>query len=141
MFYVQIALETLPDNPESTHLREVITPVVYFLVLTSIIVHGVTIPIGKAGSRARTLTFSRSNTNNNNDGTEGSGASESGGGRRGNLHDVSRLPPPISAGMGQLPIRETDSASSVTQSPAQMEMPDSADRMKGGRDVRFHDES
>ena len=121
VFYVQIALEVLPNNPTSTHLREVITPVVYFLVLTSVIVHGVTIPIGKAGSRSmtltRTLTFSRSNTTANEPGLD-VGSDD----RRGNLHDVSRLPPPILAGTGRLPVRDDV-----------QEM--SANRPK---DVRFH---
>jgi len=55
----------------------VIKPVNYFLVLTSIIVHGVTIPVGKGFQHARTLTMSRSNT-----GLVGS-------------NTVSRLPTPV----------------------------------------------
>jgi hypothetical protein len=137
---VQVALEVLPNNPQSTHLREVITPVVYFLVLTSIIVHGITIPIGKAGSRGltltRSLTFSRSNTINT-EGPEGSGRE---GERRGHLHDVSRLPPPILAGSGQLPARELEDTSLDSRSQVQIELPDSADRTRFNRDIRFHDE-
>jgi len=38
VFYVQVALENIPEERE--HLRAVITPVVYFMVLTSVIVHG-----------------------------------------------------------------------------------------------------
>lgn len=62
------------------------------------------------------------------------------GERRGNRHDISRLPLPITAGTGQLPVPENDSAS-VVQSQADTEEPDSVNRSKGSRDVRFHDES
>lgn len=156
---MQVALEVLPNNPQSTHLREVITPVVYFLVLTSIIVHGITIPIGKAGSRSltltRSLTFSRSNTINNDGvdtsgittpgGLSGSGITSEGDQRRGNgLHNISRLPPPILAGLGELPIRElidnSSSSSGDIQSQAGMEVGGLTSRMKGSRDVRFQDE-
>lgn len=58
------------------HVLRVITPVVYFLVLTSVIVHGITIPIGKGFHHARSLTISRSQT-----------ANLTGGG------GISRLPP------------------------------------------------
>ncbi len=45
-------------------LHSVITPINYFLVLTSVIVHGITIPIGKGFSlaRSRTLEITRSQT-------------------------------------------------------------------------------
>lgn len=38
LFYVQVAIEHLGDDRQ--RLKDVITPVVYFMVLTSIIVHG-----------------------------------------------------------------------------------------------------
>ncbi|WWC66335.1 uncharacterized protein I206_100236 [Kwoniella pini CBS 10737] len=79
IFYVQVALEVIPEDGTRQHLREVILPVVYFLVLTSVLVHGVTIPIGKGFQRARTMTISRSSTGINS---------------QNNL--VSRLPPPVS---------------------------------------------
>ncbi|KAL7424782.1 hypothetical protein Q5752_000466 [Cryptotrichosporon argae] len=62
VFYNQVALETLPDDGTRQHLRDVITPVVSFLVLTSVIVHGITVPIGKGfqTARSRTLTLTRS---------------------------------------------------------------------------------
>lgn len=153
VFYVQIALEVLPDNPESTHLREVITPVVYFLVLTSIIVHGITIPVGKAGykgiSLTTSLTFSRSNTiqtenENSSGGAGGGGGGGFGVGRRAGLNDVSRLPPPILAGMGRLPVRDRE-ADMDNSSPGkgQIPMPDSAGtgmKARPTRDIRFDDD-
>lgn len=39
-----------------------ILPVVYFLVMTSVVVHGVTIPLGKGFQRAATITLSRTST-------------------------------------------------------------------------------
>lgn len=59
VFYVQVAFEFLPAERE--RLINVIEPVVYFLVLTSVVVHGVTIPLGKGFNLARrTLTITRS---------------------------------------------------------------------------------
>jgi hypothetical protein len=60
-------------------------PVNYFLVLTSVIVHGITIPVGKGFQHARTLTRSQTAT----------GLVESGG--------VSRLPPAVPLGTKTLP--------------------------------------
>lgn len=138
-----------------------ITPVVYFLVFTSIVVHGITIPIGKAGSKSltmtRTLTFSRSNTNNfsrsnttNNDvdvpgsdnNLNASGPRQ--GERRGHLHDGLKLPSPVSAGFDQSSLGVTDSASLGTQSQGVelqgVDAPDTGARKEASRDVRFHDE-
>lgn len=55
-----MALQVLPDDGTRTALRDVILPVNYFLVLTSIIVHGITIPIGKGFQQARSITLTRS---------------------------------------------------------------------------------
>ncbi|RSH92828.1 hypothetical protein EHS25_008274 [Saitozyma podzolica] len=60
VFYTQVALQVLPDDGTRTALRDVILPVNYFLVLTSIIVHGITIPIGKGFQQARSITLTRS---------------------------------------------------------------------------------
>lgn len=62
VFYVQVALRELSHTtPEREQLRQTITPIVYFLVLTSVVVHGITIPIGKGFSGVRrTLTLTRS---------------------------------------------------------------------------------
>lgn len=62
IFYVQVALEQIPEERE--RLRNVITPVVYFMVLTSVIIHGITIPIGKGAlftMRSSTKTPGKSN--------------------------------------------------------------------------------
>lgn len=85
VFYTQVALEVLPDNGTRHHLRAVLRPVNFFLVLTSIVVHGITIPVGKGFQRARTLTQTRSIT-----------------GLVGDGNNVSRLPPPIST-TGKMP--------------------------------------
>jgi NhaP-type Na+/H+ or K+/H+ antiporter len=45
VYYAQVGLRRIPEDRE--HLRSVIVPVVYFIVLCSVIVHGVTIPIFK----------------------------------------------------------------------------------------------
>ncbi|EIW72414.1 hypothetical protein TREMEDRAFT_36687 [Tremella mesenterica DSM 1558] len=74
VFYNSIALEVIPVEGRE-NLRAVVTPVVYFLVLTSVVIHGITIPVGKGFQRARTSTLSRSQTT-----TAGI---------------VSRLPPPV----------------------------------------------
>lgn len=60
VFYTQVALEVLPEDGTRTALRDVLIPINYFLVLTSIIVHGITIPIGKGFQQARSLTITRS---------------------------------------------------------------------------------
>ncbi|KAK4688341.1 sodium/hydrogen antiporter, partial [Tremellales sp. Uapishka_1] len=77
VYYVQVALEKIPDDGTRDHLRQVITPVVYFLILTSVIVHGITIPINRGFKHAQTLTMSRSQTGTANE-----------------PNNVSRLPPP-----------------------------------------------
>lgn len=71
--------------------NSVILPVVYFLVLTSIIVHGVTIPVGKGFTFARTLTVTRSTGDPSAD-------------------LVSRLPPPVAFGDVQPPTKPADTA-------------------------------
>jgi hypothetical protein len=78
VFYVQVALENIPEERE--RLRAVITPVVYFMVLTSVIVHGecaciaarrvvvadgnpplgITIPLGKGFHHTLTINKTRS---------------------------------------------------------------------------------
>ncbi|TXT11265.1 hypothetical protein VHUM_02016 [Vanrija humicola] len=60
VYYVQVALREIPDDGSRDHL--VILPVVYFMVMTSVVVHGVTIPLGKGFQRAATITLSRTST-------------------------------------------------------------------------------
>lgn len=45
VYYAQVGLRRIPGDRE--HLRSVIVPVVYFIVLCSVVVHGITIPIFK----------------------------------------------------------------------------------------------
>lgn len=68
VFYVQVALRELAEA-ERERLTAVITPVVYFLVLTSVVVHGITIPIVKGFQSAarRTITLTRSTGNSTSD--------------------------------------------------------------------------
>ncbi|KAK8866002.1 hypothetical protein IAR55_001153 [Kwoniella newhampshirensis] len=87
VFYVQVALDVLPDDGSRQHLRDTILPVVYFLVLTSVVVHGITIPIGKGFQRARTSTLTKTKTSDSK-----LQSSANGGGH------VSRLPPPVVLG-------------------------------------------
>ncbi|ORX36017.1 Sodium/hydrogen exchanger family-domain-containing protein [Kockovaella imperatae] len=79
LFYTQVALEELPDDGTRQHLRNVLYPVNLFLIFTSIVVHGITIPVGKGFQRARTITR---NT----------------GSRAPSTNEVSRLPPPVPLG-------------------------------------------
>ncbi|OCF31083.1 hypothetical protein I316_07214 [Kwoniella heveanensis BCC8398] len=97
VFYVQVALDTLPDDGTRTHLRQTLLPTVYFLVFTSVIVHGITIPLGKGFQRAKTITLTRTSTGtglfaNSNSNTRDDNGKASG--TEGNRY-VSRLPPPL----------------------------------------------
>ncbi|WVF70543.1 hypothetical protein IAT40_005334 [Kwoniella sp. CBS 6097] len=94
VFYVQVALDTLPDNGTRTHLRQTLLPTVYFLVLTSVVVHGITIPLGKGFQRAKTITLTRTSTGagHGNSTSDDTAKTNSGGG--GSRH-ISRLPPPV----------------------------------------------
>ncbi|GAA5805596.1 hypothetical protein HPULCUR_011116 [Helicostylum pulchrum] len=57
IFYYSIALESLPIDGPNAHAREVLKPIIYFMVLTSVITHGITIPLFYIGTFAtRTLT-------------------------------------------------------------------------------------
>ena len=49
MYYVSAALKEIPAD--RVQLRDTITPVVYIIVLGSVIVHGITIPVAKLGVR------------------------------------------------------------------------------------------
>lgn len=50
-YYAMAALREIPE--ERTQLREVITPIVFIIILGSVVVHGVTIPVAKLGVRFR----------------------------------------------------------------------------------------
>ncbi|KAI8146791.1 Cation/H+ exchanger [Fennellomyces sp. T-0311] len=52
VFYCALALDTIRDEGSvSSYAREAIEPVVYFIVLSSIVVHGVSIPLYQAGKK------------------------------------------------------------------------------------------
>jgi hypothetical protein len=57
IFYYTVALESLPEDGPNAHARAVLAPVIYFMVLASVVAHGVTIPLFYIGTFAsRTLT-------------------------------------------------------------------------------------
>ncbi|KEP54571.1 transporter, monovalent cation:proton antiporter-2 (CPA2) family protein [Rhizoctonia solani 123E] len=55
IFYVQIALEYLPKDSRD-QVKKTVEPVVYFMVFSSILVHGITVPASKVLMRGVTLT-------------------------------------------------------------------------------------
>lgn len=63
VYYAQVGLKRVPED--RVYLREVIVPIVYFTVLSSVIVHGITVPIIQHTPRvikhAKLLTTTRSN--------------------------------------------------------------------------------
>lgn len=69
IFYYTVATQYLKNLPHSDTsfnplLFKYIEPIIYFMVLSSVIVHGITIPIFRISSIA-TRTLSRTRTNNN----------------------------------------------------------------------------
>lgn len=64
VFYIEVALREIPDDGSRDRLRAVYTPVVLFCVFSSILTHGVTIPIVKLGPSLvrRTASFSQNRT-------------------------------------------------------------------------------
>ncbi|KAJ1028466.1 hypothetical protein NDA16_001632 [Ustilago loliicola] len=75
VFYIQVALKQLPDDGTRERLRAVYAPVVLFMVFSSVLTHGVTIPISKLGpgvmrrtatlTKTKSITFSRPISRNN----------------------------------------------------------------------------
>lgn len=64
IFYYSVAIESLPIDGSNAHAREVIKPIIYFMVLASVIAHGITIPLFYIGTFAsRTLTRTSENGN------------------------------------------------------------------------------
>ena len=122
VFYVAVTLESFPDTvrPE---MRAVLKPIVYFLVLTSVIVHGITIPFGKGFQRARTLTITRSLVRSQSKSTG---------------NDVSRLPPPVPVGTARLPASDLDIEANP-QTPGILSRRTSRDADSGGQAIRFAD--
>ncbi|KAF7728838.1 hypothetical protein EC973_005464 [Apophysomyces ossiformis] len=59
IFYYTVAIENLPEDGPDAHAREVVRPIIYFMVLASVVAHGITIPlfyIGTFASRTWTRT-------------------------------------------------------------------------------------
>ncbi|KAI9276007.1 Sodium/hydrogen exchanger family-domain-containing protein [Sporodiniella umbellata] len=57
IYYYTVAIEAIPFDGPNGHAHEVLKPVVYFMVLASVVAHGVTIPLFYVGNFAtRTLT-------------------------------------------------------------------------------------
>ncbi|SOV04827.1 related to Na+/H+-exchanging protein [Ustilago sp. UG-2017a] len=69
VFYIQVALRQLPEDGTRERLRAVYAPIVLFMVFSSVLTHGVTIPISKLGpgvmrrtatlTKTKSITFSR----------------------------------------------------------------------------------
>jgi NhaP-type Na+/H+ or K+/H+ antiporter len=64
VFYIQIALREIPDDGTRDRLRAVYNPVVMFCVFSSVLGHGMTIPLVKLGPKLvrSTTSFSQSRT-------------------------------------------------------------------------------
>lgn len=57
IFYYTVALESIPEDGPNAHARAVLMPIIYFMVLASVVAHGITIPLFYIGTFAtRTLT-------------------------------------------------------------------------------------
>jgi hypothetical protein len=64
IFYYTVALESIPEDGPNAHAREVLEPIIYFMVLSSVIAHGITIPlfyISKFATRTLTRTSDAGN--------------------------------------------------------------------------------
>lgn len=63
VYYIEVALQAVPDDHTREHLRRTIAPVVLFCVFSSVVTHGVTIPLIYFGPHVvrhtRTLTITR----------------------------------------------------------------------------------
>ncbi|GBC06035.1 hypothetical protein RclHR1_06580007 [Rhizophagus clarus] len=60
IFYAQVARENFSEaDTAHTHVRDLVVPVSFFLVISSITIHGLSVPLIKIGKRVNTLTLSR----------------------------------------------------------------------------------
>lgn len=64
IFYYTVALESIPADGPNAHAREVLTPIIYFMVLASVVAHGITIPLYYIGTFT-TRTLTRNSESNN----------------------------------------------------------------------------
>lgn len=59
LFYYTIAIQCFEVDGPNAYAREVIEPIIYFIILSSVVIHGITIPLFFLGTFAsRTLTRS-----------------------------------------------------------------------------------
>lgn len=75
VFYIQVALRELPEDGSRDRVRAIYAPLVLFMVFSSVLTHGITIPISKLGpgvmrrtatlSKNRSITFSRPGSRSN----------------------------------------------------------------------------
>lgn len=56
IFYYTVAIEAIPVDGPNAHARSLIKPVIYFMVLASVVAHGVTVPLGNLVRRSLTHT-------------------------------------------------------------------------------------
>lgn len=71
LFYYTIAIESFPSDSTNNYVRQVMEPIIYFMILSSVVIHGITIPfyfvMDSLASRTLTRTGSlylvRSNNN------------------------------------------------------------------------------
>ena len=61
VYYIEVAIRKVPDDGTREHLRRVVAPVVMFCVFSSVLAHGITVPIVYFGPRVlrRTRTLTR----------------------------------------------------------------------------------
>ncbi|PKY41739.1 hypothetical protein RhiirA4_315068 [Rhizophagus irregularis] len=60
IFYAQVAKDHFSEtDTDHAHARELVIPVTFFLVISSITVHGLSVPLIKIGKRVNTITLSR----------------------------------------------------------------------------------
>ncbi|CAI2181447.1 17172_t:CDS:10 [Funneliformis geosporum] len=64
VFYAQVAKEQFAETDPA---RELILPVVFFLVISSITIHGLSVPMIKIGKRVNTITISRTKSHQGQD--------------------------------------------------------------------------
>lgn len=66
VFYIEVALRSIPDDGSRTRLRELYSPVVLFCVFSSVLAHGISIPLSrlspKVVRKTRTWTSERTKT-------------------------------------------------------------------------------
>lgn len=69
LFYYTIAVQYFEFDGPNAYARQVIEPIIYFIILSSVVIHGITIPVFFLGSFAsRTLSkFPSESSDNSNE--------------------------------------------------------------------------